>query len=216
MAFGIDDVALSAMKESAREALEQTCQEIESGVEAAGQKSETPKSSFNSSDFGKANMRSSENLDSHQFDNLGNSPDAVQVEAAFQPKNFDGIVKEDIEQGGSVSELDETPNTTVTTEREVLKSSTESPIAAPHHISNISFGNMYDDRAVDFLKECQRCNIDLPISVTHAGTGIDRSCDGGLLSIDKGLIETALKSALEKGKITKDVYERLHSKLMSC
>lgn len=216
MAFGIDDVALSAMKEGAREALEQTCQEVESGADVAGENFKSPRSSFNSTDFEKTNIRSDENLDSRQFDNLGNSPDAVQVEAAFQPKNFDGIVKEDIEQGGPASDLDETLNTTVTTEREVLKSSTESPIASPHHISNISFGNMYDDRAIDFLKECQRYNIDLPTSVTHAGTGIDRSCDGGLLSVDKGLIETALKSALEKGKITKDVYERLHSKLMSC
>lgn len=216
MAFRIDDIALSAIKEEAKEAAEQTCQELKSGVECAGEKSETPKSSFNSSDFGKTSISSGDNLESSQFDNLGNSPEANQVEAAFQSKNFDEIVKDDIKQGESVSDLEKTQETTVTTERETLNTLTESPLAVPHHVSNISFGNMYDDRTVDFLKECQRYNIDLPTSVTHAGTGIDRSCNGGLLSIDKGLIETALKSALEKKNITKDVYERLHSKLTSC
>ena len=36
MAFGIDDVALSAMNEGAKEAMEESCQEVESGVEVAG------------------------------------------------------------------------------------------------------------------------------------------------------------------------------------
>ena len=215
MAFGIDDVALSAMNEGAKEAMEESCQEVESGVEVAGANSETPKSSFNSSDFGKANMRPGENLDSCQFDNLGNSPEAAHVEAVFQPKNFDDIPKEDLEKA-ELNEGSESQNTSVMTEREALKRSEEPLTVGHNNISNISFGNIYDDRTIDFLNECKKYNIDLPTSVTHAGNGIDRSCAGGLLSIDKSLIQTALKTALEKGKITQDVYDQLCRKLYSC
>ena len=83
-------------------------------------------------------------------------------------------------------------------------------------MSNISFGNLYDDRTADFLKECDRLGIDLPSSVTHGESYIDRSCNGGLVEIDKALIRNPLKDALDSGKISKDQFEKLNNKLSSC
>lgn len=84
-------------------------------------------------------------------------------------------------------------------------------------ISDISFGgNIYDDKTADFLKECDKLNIKLPPSVTHYDSYIDSSYNGGLMEIDKTLIRTSLKDALDNGKISKDEYDKLNNQLNPC
>lgn len=83
-------------------------------------------------------------------------------------------------------------------------------------ISNISFGNLYDDRAAYFLNECDKLGIELPSSVTHGESYIDRSCNGGLLEIDKALTRNTLKDALDDGEISQDQFDKLNNKLSSC
>lgn len=212
--FGLNDIALSAIKENAKEILKSSCLEAESEVEVAGESSTFQKSSFRSSDFGKPDMKPDEDMNSSQFDNIGNSPEAIQVEKSFLSRNFEEAQKGNIENSNEISE--EADPQTVYMERKTQNTSTETHMAGFHNASNISFGNLYDERTIGFLKDCKKYDIDLPTSVTHAGYGIDRSVNGGLQNIDKNLIETALKTAVERSKISKEVYEELHHKLISC
>ena len=70
---------LSIIKESAKEVSRDSCHE----AEVAGEGTDTCKSSFGSSDFGKLDMKIDESIDSNQFDNLDNSPEVFQVEKVF-------------------------------------------------------------------------------------------------------------------------------------
>lgn len=131
--------------------------------------------------------------------------------------NFDSINKGFIEPSSGYAELNHSEILEPKTEclsfkKEELDISPTTTIG----MSNISFGNLYDDRTADFLKECDRLGIDLPSSVTHGESYIDRSCNGGLVEIDKALIRNPLKDALDSGKISKDQFEKLNNKLSSC
>lgn len=212
MVFGVGDIMLSIIKESAKEVSRGSCHE----AEVAGEGTDTCKSSFGSSDFGKLDMKIDGSIDANQFDNLDNSPEVFQVEKSFHPSNFEEGKKEKNVGGNAVSEETEPQNATVSMEWGTQNTSSEVYVANSHNASDISFGNLYDDRTKDFLNDCKKYDIELPTSVTRAGHGIDRSVDGGLQSIDKSLIETSLKSALEKGKVSRELYERLHKKLVSC
>lgn len=92
------------------------------------------------------------------------------------------------------------------------------------HSSSVSFGsntgNMYDRNALEFLKECQKFDIDLPSSVDHCNlkseTIVDRSIDGGFTSADKTIIKNTINKYHENGKLSDSDYERLVSKLSHC
>lgn len=92
------------------------------------------------------------------------------------------------------------------------------------HHSDLSFtgnlGNMYDKNTIDFLDECHRYNIDLPLSVDHSNLKsesiVDRSYDGGLMSIDKSIIEHTLKDYHDKGALSDCGYNKLSSMLNKC
>lgn len=86
--------------------------------------------------------------------------------------------------------------------------------------SNVSFEgkqpNIYDKHTADFLKECKKENYDLPKSVTHHDTHIDRSFDGGLTSIDKSIIRDQINRDFKDGKITEEVRKNLLRKVSNC
>lgn len=91
------------------------------------------------------------------------------------------------------------------------------------HSYDPSFGsapvNMYDRNTADFLDQCQRLDIDLPRSVNHdpnGGISVDRSYDGGLLSIDKSIIRDTLDKVHESGRLTDSQYDQLVNKLRNC
>lgn len=92
------------------------------------------------------------------------------------------------------------------------------------HHSDLSFtgnlGNMYDKNTIDFLDECHRYNIDLPLCVDHSNLKsesiVDRSYDGGLMSIDKSIIEHTLKDYLDNGTLSDSDYDKLSSMLNKC
>ena len=79
---------------------------------------------------------------------------------------------------------------------------------------------MYDRNALEFLKECQKFDIDLPSSVDHCNlkseTVVDRSIDGGFTSADKTIIKNTLNKYHENGKLSDSDYEKLVSKLSHC
>lgn len=78
-----------------------------------------------------------------------------------------------------------------------------------HGKSEISFGNMYDDRAAKFINDCEANGVDLPSS-------IDRSSNGGLTSIDKSIIGGKLDSLHQSGAISDSTYNDLKGRLWSC
>lgn len=83
---------------------------------------------------------------------------------------------------------------------------------------SVSFGNRYDDNALDFLNKAKEYGIELPRSVTHYPSSksdirIDRSVNGGFLDIDKSIIRDKLKEYLESGKITSSQHDELISRL---
>lgn len=92
------------------------------------------------------------------------------------------------------------------------------------HDSNLSFQggqtNRWDDKTTEFLEECRKYGIELPYSVDHSFDEntyvVDRDPRGGLKSVDKTIIHNTLKTELEKGKITEDVYKELDNKLYKC
>lgn len=92
------------------------------------------------------------------------------------------------------------------------------------HVSHVSFGsnlgNMYDRNARNFLEECHRLNVDLPISVDHSYLNseaiVDRFVNGGLTSIDKTLIRNTLDTYHGKGNLSDDEYNDLISRLSKC
>lgn len=131
--------------------------------------------------------------------------------------NFDTINKGFIEPSSEYAELNhseilEPKSECLSFKKEELDIAPTSTIG----MSNISFGNLYDDRTSDFLKECDKLNINLPSSVTHHETYIDRAYNGGLMEIDKGLTRTSLKDALESGKISQDQFDKLNNQLSNC
>lgn len=92
------------------------------------------------------------------------------------------------------------------------------------HASKVSFGsnlgNMYDRNTLDFLKECQKHDIDLPRSVDHnslkSETVVDRSVNGGLLATDKVIIRNTLDKYHENGDLSDADYKTLINKLSNC
>lgn len=89
-----------------------------------------------------------------------------------------------------------------------------------HQSASISFGNSYDDRAASFLNDCRRLGVELPPSVDHTSHNnvitVDRSVNGGLISIDKTIISNTLESYHNNGKLSDNDYEYLKRKLLSC
>lgn len=85
-----------------------------------------------------------------------------------------------------------------------------------HNNSEISFGNMYDDRADKFISDCNDNGVELPSSVTNHGTVIDRAYSGGFTSIDKSIIENELDSLHNSGNLSDNTYNDLKSRLWSC
>ena len=89
---------------------------------------------------------------------------------------------------------------------------------------NIAFkgntGNIYDQNTIKFLEECQRHNIDLPISVDHCNlkneSVVERSTSGGLKAIDKSIISDTLEIYNEDGKLSDKDYKYLLKMLNRC
>lgn len=77
-------------------------------------------------------------------------------------------------------------------------------------LSQISFtgneGNMYDERAADFMAEATSHGVDMDIEP-------ERSPDGGLSHVSKVEASLKLDEALEKGEITQTEYKDLKDKL---
>lgn len=87
--------------------------------------------------------------------------------------------------------------------------------------SEISFGNRYDDNTADFVKMMKEYNIEIPSNVDLTPNSddtvtLERSVNGGMLSIDKSLCATRIDNALRDGKITEDECRKLKNKLYSC
>ncbi len=101
-----------------------------------------------------------------------------------------------------------------------------SPIMYQPNNSNINVAfkgnseNIYDQNTIKFLEECQRHNIDLPISVDHCNlkneSVVDRSISGGLKAIDKSIISDTLEKYNEDGKLSDKDYKYLLKMLNRC
>lgn len=204
MPFGIDET-LSTLSTESKEEIKKQVDEVDSSASKPG---------FNKSDFESATREhySENQLEQQSFDMV----EMAECCPDFSPERFNSsfnnqdALKSDIADTEEVSTTAGINITEVSREVKSFSGSNESKS------SNISFGNRYDDRAISFLNDCHRYGIDLPTSVTHADTSIDRHSSGGFLSIDKTLMETSLKNALVNGKISQDEYEKLHNKLISC
>lgn len=81
----------------------------------------------------------------------------------------------------------------------------------------VSFGNSYDNNAVDFLKTCKEHGVDLPNNVNTSTnsytTVVDRDYNGGLTGIDKTLIGHKLDNMLKAGDLSQRDFDELKSKL---
>ena len=81
----------------------------------------------------------------------------------------------------------------------------------------VSFGNSYDNNAVDFLKTCKEHGVDLPNNVNTSTnsytTVVDRDYNGGLTGIDKTLIGHKLDNMLKAGDLSQNDFDELKSKL---
>lgn len=77
-------------------------------------------------------------------------------------------------------------------------------------LSQISFtgneGNMYDDRAADFMAEAASYGVDMDID-------IERAPNGGLSYVTKVQASLKLDEALKNGDITQEVYKKLKDML---
>lgn len=204
MPFGIDET-LSTLSTESKEEIKKRVDEVDSSASKPG---------FNKSDFESAiREHYSENqLEQQSFD-MAEMAERCQE---FSPERFNSSFNNQDALNLDIADIEEVSTTTginITEDSREVKSFSGSNESKS---SNISFGNRYDDRAVSFLNDCHRYGIDLPTSVTHADTSIDRHSSGGFLSIDKTLMETSLKKALDDGKISQAEYQQLHDKLMSC
>lgn len=220
MAFGLDDVALSSIEQNTNEAVNEFGEELGFNSDIIYAESHSNQSSFRSTDFDIEDSSIERSLDSDGFDNLENTSEFEKLENAFSAQNFeeskDGFNSDRTTLPLGNDENDESLHIDPSIEEVSGRNSIEICSSDLQKRFNISFGNLYDDNTITFLNECKRYNVDLPTSVTHAGYGIDRSVNGGLLSIDKSIIETSLKAAMDEGKISKDIYKDLHNKLMAC
>lgn len=92
--------------------------------------------------------------------------------------------------------------------------------ANAHPGASISFGNMYDDNTAQFLEDCRKAGFELPLQVDtssdRSSSVVERDRNGGLLSIDKVLIEHKLTNDLAAGKITQEQYDQLKSQMGRC
>ena len=81
----------------------------------------------------------------------------------------------------------------------------------------VSFGNSYDNNAVDFLKSCKEHGVELPNNVNTSTdnytTVVDRDYNGGLTGIDKTLIGHKLDNMLKAGDLSQKEFDDLKSKL---
>lgn len=204
MVFEIDKTLSALAKESAQKITK----------EMGNLDNSMSKSEFSTSDF--ASMTHEKLNNQLEVKTSSEIVESIESNQYFAPEKFNQSFKSHEVLESDLPGLD---NNAAITKKVNLEGTPDEKLfsdSTPAMLSNITFGNHYDDRAVSFLNDCRKYNIDLPTSVTHAGTSIDRHNNGGFVSIDKALMETSLKNALNNGKITKDVHEQLHNKLMSC
>lgn len=87
--------------------------------------------------------------------------------------------------------------------------------------SQISFGNLYDDRTTEFLEMMKNARVEIPNSVDctyyiNDTVTIDRHSAGGMTSIDKDICSKKIEDAFRNGTITENIRRQLIDKLYSC
>lgn len=204
MAFGLDDAIINAAAETSKDVASEL---------AENTKSELAKN-FCSADFCDKSLQNEETPEIEQDSPI--STDSSHLDIEFAPDKFDANSTKSVEEGISNDVREVSTDTSTRSIFEQNQFEEPSKGLCDNVSSNISFGNRYDDRTISFLNECKKYAIDLPTSVTHAGSHIDRHSNGGLLDIDKSIIKTTLDNALSNKKISKEVYDELRNKLMSC